>query len=56
MSCIIIDYRPTYPINFGEFRINSFFFFTGVLKRILMHYSLWSEIIRSMLVLNGAFD
>ena len=36
----IIGHRPTYCVEFGEFRINSFF--TGAQKRILTHYSLWS--------------
>ena len=44
----IKDRRPTYCVEFGEFRINSFF--TGAQKKILMHYSLWSQIVRSMLV------
>ena len=44
----IIGYRLTYCMDFGEFRINRFF--TGVQKRNLIHYSLLSQIIRSMLV------
>ena len=44
----IIGHRPTYCVEFGEFTINNFF--TGAQKRIFMHYSLWSQIIRSMLV------
>ena len=47
-SIYIIGHRFTYSISFGEFRINNIF--TGVQKRILIHYSLWSQIIRSMLV------
>ena len=43
----IIGHRLTYRVDFGEFRFNSFF--TGIQKRILMHYSLWSQIIRSVL-------
>ena len=37
----------TYCVDFGKFNINSFF--TGVQKIILIHYSLWGQIIRSML-------
>ena len=44
----IIGYCTTYCVDFGEFRMN--IFFTGVQKRILIHYSIWSQIIRSMLV------
>ena len=44
----IIGHRPIYCGDFDEFRINSSF--TGVQKRILIHYSIWSQIIRSMLV------
>ena len=36
----IIGHRPRYCVEFGEFMINSFF--TGVQKRILIHYSVWS--------------
>ena len=36
----ILGHRPTYCISFGKFRINNIF--TGVEKRILIHYSLWS--------------
>ena len=42
-----ISHRPTYCVEFGELWINNFF--TGALKRILIHYSLWSQIVRSML-------
>ena len=49
----IIGHRPTYNIDSGEFRINSLF--TGVQKIILIHYSLWSQIIRSMLVSKRCF-
>ena len=34
----IISHRPVYCIDFGEFKINSFF--TGVQKRIIIHYSI----------------
>ena len=49
----IISHRPTYFVEFGEFRINSFF--TGAQKRILIHYSLWSQIVRNMLVSKWCF-
>ena len=38
----ITDHRRTNPIDFGEYRMNRFF--TGVQKRILIHYDLWSHI------------
>ena len=50
----IIGHRPTYYVEFGEFRINSFF--TGVQKRILIQYSLWSQIIRRTLVYMQCFS
>ena len=51
----IISYRPTYCVEFGKFRINSFF--TGPQKkRILINYSLRSQIIRSMLVSKRCFQ
>ena len=34
----ITGHRRTNPINFGEYRMNSFF--TDVQKRTLIHYSL----------------
>ena len=52
-SMYIIRHCPTHCVEFGEFRINSFF--TGTQKRILMHYSLRSQIIRSMLVSKRCF-
>ena len=52
-SMYIIRHCPTHFVEFGEFRINSFF--TGTQKRILMHYSLRSQIIRSMLVSKRCF-
>ena len=39
----IIVYRLIYCVDFGEFRINSFF--TGEQKSILIHYGLWSQIL-----------
>ena len=39
----ITGHRRTNPTDFGEYRMNSFF--TGVQKRILMHYGLWSQIL-----------
>ena len=44
----IIGHRPTNCAEPGEFRIQNFF--TGAQKRILKHYSLWSQIVRSMVV------
>ena len=38
----IIGHHSTNCIGFGEERSNSFF--TGTQKRILMHWSLWSQI------------
>ena len=49
----IISHRSTNCIEFGELRIN--IFFTGTQKRILMHYSLWSQIIRNMLMSKRCF-
>ena len=46
----IIGHRPTYSIDFDEFRINSFF--TGEQKRILIHCSLQNQSIKSMLESN----
>ena len=46
----VIGHRPRYCVEFG---INSFF--TGAQKRILIHYSLWSQIVRSMLVSKRCF-
>ena len=43
----VTSHRPTYCVDFDEFRLNNVF--TSVPKRILLHYSLWSEIIRSIL-------
>ena len=53
LGMCIIGHRLIYCVEFGEFRINSFS--TGALKRILKHYSLWSQIIRSMLVSKRCF-
>ena len=50
---IYVNHRPTYCVEYGEFSINSFF--TGAQKRVLMHYSLWSQIVRSMLVSERCF-
>ena len=36
----ITSHRRTNPIDFGEYRMNSFF--TGAQKRILLHYGLRS--------------
>ena len=44
----ITGHRRTNPIDFGEHRTNSFF--TGVQKRILIHYGLWNQILQSVLV------
>ena len=49
----ITGHRRTNPIDFGEYRINSYF--TGVQKKTLIHYSLWSQILRSMLVSKRCF-
>ena len=42
-----IGHHPTYCVvsNLVKFRMNSLF--TGAQKRILIHYSLWSQIIRN---------
>ena len=42
----ITGHRQTNPINFSEYWMNSFF--TGVRKRILIHDSLWSQILKSV--------
>ena len=39
----ITGHRRTNPINFGEYPMNRFF--TGVKKKILMYYGLWSQIL-----------
>ena len=39
----ITGHRRKNPINFGEYRMNNFF--TGVQKRILIHYGLWNQIL-----------
>ena len=44
----ITGHRRTSPVDFGEYWMNSFF--TGVQKRILVHYGLWNQIIKSVLV------
>ena len=49
----IIGHHLIYCVEFGEFRIYSFF--TGAQKRILIHYSLWSQTIRNMLVSKRCF-
>ena len=46
-------HRPIYCLKFDELGINSFF--TGLQQRILKHYSLWSQFIRSMLVSEWCF-
>ena len=38
-----IVHRFIYCVDFGEFKINSFF--TGVQKSILIHFGLWSQIL-----------
>ena len=49
-TCILC-HRPIYYINSNKCKINSFFFlFLLRYKNILIHYSLWSQIIKSMLV------
>ena len=50
----IIRHCLTHCVEFDEFRINSFF--TGAQKIMLMHYSLLSEVIRSMLVSKRCFQ
>ena len=53
----IIHHLPTYCIAFGDFRINSFFFFFNrSTKGILIHYSLRSQIIRIMLMSKRCFQ
>ena len=51
-----IGHRPTYCVEFGEFRINRFFI--GAPKIILIYYNLWSQVIRKEVCqcLNGALD
>ena len=49
----IIGHLSTYCVEFDEFRVNCFF--TGSQKIILIHYSLWSQIVRSMLVSKRCF-
>ena len=44
----VIGHRPTHCIDFVDFRIDRFF--TGLQKIILIHYIVWSQIIRSILV------
>ena len=43
----IVVHRLIYYVDFGKFRMNCFF--TGVQKTILIHYGLWSQIIKSVL-------
>ena len=50
----IIGHRLTYCVEFGELRINNFF--TGAQKRILIHFSLWSQIFKVFWNPNGAFN
>ena len=38
------SHRPAFCVDFGEFRINTFF--SGVQKRINVHYSPWNQTIR----------
>ena len=49
----IINHRPTYCIEFGEFRIDSIF--TEEEKMVLIHYSRFSQIVRRMLVSKRCF-
>ena len=52
-----IRHRLTNSINFGIFRFIGFLvFFLGIQKRILLHYSQLSHIIRSILNQNGASE
>ena len=44
----IDDHRPTYYNYCGKFRIKGFF--TWVQKRTFIHYTLWSQIIKNMLL------
>ena len=44
----IRGHRQTNPTEFGEYWKNNFL--TGVQKRILIHYGLWSQVHRRMLV------
>ena len=46
----IVGHDPAYCVEFGEFRKNSFFTGAKKKKKILVHYSLWNQIVRSMLV------
>ena len=39
----ITAHRWTNPIDLSEYRMNNFY--AGVLKRILMHYALWKQIL-----------
>ena len=50
----IIDHCLTYCVDFGEFIINRFVCSSNA-KRILMHYSLWRHIIKSMLMSKWCF-
>ena len=43
-----IGHLSTYCVEFGEFKINSFF--TGVQKRILKYYGLWNQILKWVIV------
>ena len=47
-SMYIMRHYPTYYVDFGEFKINSFYI--GVQNFFLIHCSLWGQIIRSMLM------
>ena len=44
----IISHYQMKPIEFGECEIDTFF--TGIDKTIIIHYYLWSQIIKSVLV------
>ena len=54
LSCIVssfwyfINLIPDIALVLVSLGLIFFFFFTGVQKRILMHYSVWSQIIRNI--------
>ena len=50
----IIGHRPTHCVDFCKFRINGFSYRST--KTILLQYSLWSQIIKNKLALNGVLD
>ena len=54
LTCILnVTVLLGYRFDFNEFRIKSFF--TGVQKRILIHYSLQNQVLRSMVVSKQCF-